>query len=154
MTETGESQSQQLARNTAELLQELRVAQAGVQILFAFLLAVAFTTPFGHTTDFQRFVYGATMMCTTGAVAAFTAPVAWHRLLFRQRRRPEIVRIGNVVAVIGLALLATALTGVVLLVFDVVFGHVLAGVMSGLSAVAFVLLWFLLPMPFRRRADD
>ncbi|MBO0892708.1 MAG: hypothetical protein J2P14_17465, partial [Acidothermales bacterium] len=93
-------------------------------------------------------------MCTTGAVAAFTAPVAWHRLLFRQRRRPEIVRIGNVVAVIGLALLATALTGVVLLVFDVVFGHVLAGVMSGLSAVAFVLLWFLLPMPFRRRADD
>lgn len=153
MAATGESEPEQLARNTAELLQELRVAQAGVQILFAFLLGVAFTTPFSHVTGFQRFVYAVTLLCTTGAIVSFTAPVAWHRLLFRRHRRPEIVRVGSILAVVGLALLATALTGVVLLVFDVVFGHVLAGVAAGLSAVAFVLLWFLLPLPFRRTAD-
>lgn len=154
MAETGESEPEQLARNTAELLQELRVAQAGVQILFAFLLAVAFTTPFAHVTGFQRFVYAVTMLCTTGAVVSFTAPVAWHRLLFRRGQRPQILRGGNVLALVGLALLAAALTGVVLLVFDVVFGHVFAGIAAGLSAVAFVLLWFLLPLPFRRPAGD
>jgi hypothetical protein len=154
MADTGESENQQLARNTAELLQELRVAQAGVQILFAFLLAVAFTNPFERVTSFQRFVYGLTMLFTTGAVVSFTAPVAWHRLLFRQRRRPDIVRYGNVLALVGLGMLATALTGVVLLVFDVVFGHVLGGIAAGLSAVAFVGLWFLLPLPFRRRAGE
>ncbi|HEX6447305.1 MAG TPA: DUF6328 family protein [Streptosporangiales bacterium] len=152
MADTGESENEKLARNTAELLQELRVAQAGVQILFAFLLAVAFTNPFKDVTDFQRLVYGVTMMCTTGAIASFTAPAAWHRLLFRRGRRPQILRVGNVLALVGLALLAAALTGVVLLVFDVVFGHMLAGIATGFSALAFVLLWFLLPLPFRRNA--
>jgi hypothetical protein len=154
MRDTGESELEQLARNTNELLQELRVAQAGVQILFAFLLAVAFTTPFQETNTFQRFVYGLTMLCTTGAVVAFTTPVAWHRLLFRRGQRPEIVRAGNALAIVGLGFLAAALTGVVLLVFDVVFGLLLGGLAAGLTALAFASLWFVLPLVSRRRAGD
>src|SRR3954452_8688774 len=82
-------------RNMNELLQELRVAQTGVQILFAFLLTLAFTQRFGQITAFQRALYMATLLLTTAATGLLIAPVAYHRLTFRRRMRAELVTAAN-----------------------------------------------------------
>jgi Family of unknown function (DUF6328) len=111
-----------LTRNWNELLQELRVTQTGVQILTGFLLTVPFSNRFEDLTSFQRNVYLAVLagsVLTTGLVVA---PVAMHRVLFRQRRRELLVESGNRFAMAGLAMLAVTVSGVVLLVVDVVVG--------------------------------
>lgn len=145
-----ESDGQRLQRNLNELLQELRVAQAGVQILFAFLLAVAFTSTYEHATGFQRTVHLVTVALTTGSAALLIAPAAWHRLLFRQGRRQEIIKAANRFALGGLALLAGAMTGVVLLVTDVVAGRAVAVIFAAGVAALFLVLWFVLPARIRR----
>jgi hypothetical protein len=91
-----------------ELLQELRVAQAGVQILFAFLLSVAFAAGFQHADQFQRITATATVLLTAGSSAFLIAPAAWHRLYFRQGRRGDILRWANRSTLTGFALLAAA----------------------------------------------
>ena len=111
-----------LTRNWDELLQEIRVTQTGVQILTGFLLTVPFSNRFAELTAFQRDVYLAVLagsVLTTGLVVA---PVAMHRVLFRQRRRELLVESGNRFAMAGLAMLALTVSGVVLLVVDVVVG--------------------------------
>jgi hypothetical protein len=145
-----ESEPAKLARNMAELLQELRVAQTGVQILFAFLLSVVFTARFGSATAFQRAAVIVTILLTTGSTVLLMAPAAWHRLYFRQGRRVDILRWGNRVALAGLALLAAAMTGVVLLVSDVVLGRAVAIVLACCVAALFAALWFVLPVTRRR----
>jgi hypothetical protein len=149
-----EPESTKLARNMAELLQELRVAQAGVQILFAFLLSVAFTNRFASATTFQRVTVIITVLLTTASSALLMAPVAWHRLYFRQGRRPDVIRWGNRFALIGLALLAAAMTGAVLLVADAVVGRVPAIVMAACAAVLFGSTWIVLPLVRRARTPS
>ncbi|RZS44900.1 hypothetical protein EV193_101781 [Herbihabitans rhizosphaerae] len=149
MTETEE---QRLTRNVAELLQELRVAQAGVQILFGFLLAVAFTEVYTRADDFQRGVHLVTVLFSVAAVALLTAPAAWHRMLFRQGQRPVILRVANTLAMWGMACLAAAMTGTVLLLTDVALGTGFAVAVAAVTAVGFVTLWFVLP--FRARRDN
>ncbi|HET7305220.1 MAG TPA: DUF6328 family protein [Segeticoccus sp.] len=145
-----ESEHDRLARNWNELLQELRVSQTGVQILFAFLLGVAFTRPFAQTTDVQRAMYFVSLLSTACAVALLIAPVAYHRLLFRRRARPELIRAGNRFAMGGLAFTALAVTSAVFLVTDFILGRtVTLAVVIGL-AIWFVLWW--LVVPFLRRA--
>jgi hypothetical protein len=146
---TGESETDRLARNMGELLQELRVAQAGVQILFAFLLSVVFTVPFERATAFQRGTELVTVGLTTISAAMLMAPAAWHRMLFRQGHRPWILRWATRVAITGLALLAAAMTGVVLLITDVVIGRWPAVVLAGCSALMFGALWFVMPVVCR-----
>ncbi|HEY8373254.1 MAG TPA: DUF6328 family protein [Pseudonocardiaceae bacterium] len=148
-----ESHQQRLARNVNELLQELRVAQTGVQILFVFLLSVAFTERFEEATRFQQDVHFVTTLLAAGSSALLIAPAAWHRILFRRGQREMLVRYGNTFAVLGLALLAAALTGVVLLVADVVWGGWRAVLVTVLAGLAYGLLWFLAPL-LRRRALD
>jgi hypothetical protein len=148
---TDEPESTRLARNMAELLQELRVAQAGVQILFAFLLSVAFTNRFASATSFQRVTVIVTVLLTTASSALLMAPVAWHRLYFRQGRRPDVIRWGNRFALIGLALLAAAMTGAVLLVADAVVGRLPAIVMASCAAALFAATWIVLPLVRRAR---
>ncbi|GGM73476.1 hypothetical protein GCM10012275_50180 [Longimycelium tulufanense] len=147
---------QRLARNLNELLQELRVAVAGVQILFAFLLAVTFTEAFREATAFQRGTHLVTVLLATGSTVLLITPAAWHRLLFRYGRRQEILRAANGFAVSGLALLAAAMTGTVLLVADVILGGWVAALLAVLVGAAFGLLWFLLPLRLRlhRRPHD
>ena len=140
-----EDRQERLNRNWDELLQELRVAQTGVQILTGFLLTVPFSNRFGDLTAFQRDVYLAVLagsVLTTGLVVA---PVAMHRVLFRKRRRELLVEAGNRFAMAGLAMLALTVSGVVLLVVDVVVGTTAGWVASGALLLVLTALWAVLP---------
>ncbi|HEX2131542.1 MAG TPA: DUF6328 family protein [Actinophytocola sp.] len=141
-----EPEHERLKRNVNELLQELRVAQAGVQFLFGFLLAVAFTEPYLRGTPFQHAVHVVAVVFATASVAMLSAPAAWHRLLFRQGQRPKIVEIANRFAVAGMACLAIAMTATVLLLTDAVLGNWLSIAISTFAALMFGTLWFVLPM--------
>ena len=106
-----EDEAERLDRNTNELLQELRVAETGVQVLFAFLLTLVFQARFDTTTLVERRVYFGTLLLSAAAVCLLIAPVSIHRLLFRQHRKPQIVDLSNRLAIGGLACLAMAVTG-------------------------------------------
>ncbi|HET7822169.1 MAG TPA: DUF6328 family protein [Ornithinibacter sp.] len=134
-----------LTRNWDELLQEIRVTQTGVQILTGFLLTVPFSSRFADLTAFQTGLYLAVLggaVLTTGLVVA---PVAFHRVLFRRRRRELLVESGNRFALSGLAMLALTVSGVVTLVVNVVVGAWESYVAGGVVLVAFVVLWAVLP---------
>ena len=142
-----------LTRNWDELLQEIRVTQTGVQILTGFLLTVPFSNRFGDLTAFQRDVYLAVLagsVLTTGLVVA---PVAMHRVLFRKRRRALLVESGNRFAMAGLAMLALTVSGVVLLVVDVVVGTTAGWVAGGAILLVLTLLWAVFPR-VADRIDD
>lgn len=141
-----ETQNERLARNVNELMQELRVAQTGVQFLFGFLLSVAFTQQYARASGFEQTVHLIAILFATAAVALLTAPAAWHRLLFRRGQRPHILRVANVLAVAGLACLAVAMTATVLLLFKVVAGPVIGTVVAVAAGLMFGLLWFVLPL--------
>ncbi|MFC7615946.1 DUF6328 family protein [Actinokineospora soli] len=151
---TDESDGARLRRNLNELLQELRVAQAGVQILFGFLLAVTFTEPYLRGTDFQHAVHLVTVGLTVAAVALLTAPAAWHRVLFRQGQRDRILRISNRFALCGLACLAGAVSGTVLLLVDVIAGMTPAVIAAAVALTAFGSVWFAIPMRHRDPAEE
>jgi hypothetical protein len=145
----GENEHERLTRNFNELLQELRVAQAGVQILFAFLLTVAFQPVFQNSSDFLRGLHLVTVLFAAGSAAMLTAPAAWHRVLFQRGRRVEIMHAANKFAIIGLALLATAMVGTVWLVAGVIVASWLAVVIAIGSAIVFGVLWFVWPSTLR-----
>lgn len=142
----GESREQRLARNMGELLQELRVAQAGVQILFAFLLSVAFTNRFGQATSLQRVTLVVTILLTTLSAVLLMAPVAWHRLYFNRGRRPDVIRWGSRCALTGLLLLGAAMSGAVLVATAEVVGSALAIVLAVGTAIVFAVTWLLTPI--------
>lgn len=144
-----ESEDERLDRNLSELLQELRVALPGVQVLFAFLLAVPFQQNFTTITPFQEQVYFATLLCTAISAALLISPTAYHRLTFHLQQKRELVMVSNRLAIAGLAFLALAMTGAIMLITDVLFGTVATVVFSVAAAAMFVLLWGLLPL--RRR---
>jgi predicted membrane channel-forming protein YqfA (hemolysin III family) len=150
---TAETDKERLTRNLSELLQELRVAQAGVQFLFGFLLAVAFTEHYARASGFEQAVHLVAVVFATASMACLTAPAAWHRLLFRQGQRPAILRAANVLAVVGLACLTVAMTATVLLLFKVVAGTAFAIVVSVLVGAMFGVLWFWLPLRTRRNGN-
>jgi hypothetical protein len=134
-----------LSRNLNELLQELRVAQAGVQILFGFLLTVVFTGQYQSAGALVHGLHLVAVLLAVAATALLTATAAWHRMLFRQRQRVEIIRSANRMTLGGLGCLAGAITATLTLIVDVVLGGgwaLLVGVIAGL---AFVLLWFVMP---------
>jgi predicted neutral ceramidase superfamily lipid hydrolase len=145
-----ETEMERLDRNMIELLNELRVALPGVQVLFAFLLTVPFNQRFGQVTDFQRDVYFATLMCTAVATALLLAPSALHRIEFRQGDKKYIVLTSNRYAIAGFAFLLLAVTGAVLLITDFLFGPTTTIVTTAFIAVLLALLWYVLP--FARRA--
>jgi Family of unknown function (DUF6328) len=147
----GEDVEQVLDRNFVEILQELRVAQTGVSILFAFLLGIAFTAPFEAASALQRTTYVVTLLLTAGSSGLLIAPVAFHRILFRRRRRHELVDVANRLALGGLVLLLLAMVGAVLLVLDVVVGGPLAWGLAGGTALWLAWLWVVLPLLRRWR---
>jgi hypothetical protein len=145
-TRRDETEKERLDRNLAELLQELRVALPGVQILFAFLLVVPFQQRFADITTFQRTVYFVTLLLATAATVCLIAPTAHHRIEFRQQDKKRIVFSATKLAIVGLALLAAAMTGAVLLITDFLYhSDTVAFVASGV-ALAFLLLWFAWPV--------
>lgn len=139
-------------RNLSELLQELRVALPGVQVLFAFLLTVPFTQRFGTLTQFQVDLYFAVLLLTALATVLLIAPSANHRLLFRKRQKEHLVQVSNRLAIAGLGVLALAMCGVILLISDVVFGAGETRTIASVGALAvFIFFWALMPLVRRAR---
>jgi hypothetical protein len=143
--ERHETPLQRADRNFGELLQELRVAQTGVQILFAFLLTLAFTPRFRSLDTVQRTTYVTTLLLAVVAAALFMAPAALHRSLFRQGAKAAIVRVSSVLARIGMVVLVLALTGSVLLAVDVALGRPAGIASSAATLLVCVALWGVLP---------
>lgn len=145
----GEDQRERVNRELIELLQELRVALPGVQVLFAFLLTVPFSQGFTSTTTFQRDLFFATLAATAISTALLIAPSAWHRIHFRQKNKEEMLVASNKLTIAGLAFLALAMVGAVMLIADYAFSSTLA-VVSGIAA-AVVLGAFWVAIPLLRR---
>jgi hypothetical protein len=146
-----ESEAQRLDRNYSELLQELRVAQTGVQILFAFLLGIAFQQQFQKIESYQRGIYLVTLISAACAAIMLIAPVAIHRVVFRRHQKNELVLITSRLAGAGLVFLAIAILSAVLFVLDVVVNLSVALVVTGVLAVLIGTLWYALPFRFRRK---
>ena len=140
--ERTEEEQEQLNRQMTELLNELRVAMPGVQVLFAFLLAVPFQQRFAMVNAFQRDVYLVTLLSAAVATAFLIAPSAYHRIAFQQREKARIIQMGTRQFVCGLVALAVAMTGAVLLVTDVLFGTTTVIIVVVCVASLFAWLWF------------
>ncbi|AXE84300.1 DUF6328 family protein [Streptomyces sp. Go-475] len=149
-TARNETPLQRADRNFVELLQELRVTQTGVQILFAFLLSLAFTSRFEDLDTVQRVTYVITLLLAVLAAALFTAPAALHRSLFQQGAKPRIVQVSSRLASTGLVVLVFAFSGSVLLVVDVTTGRAGGIAASVATFLVCVGLWGLLPRLVRR----
>jgi hypothetical protein len=122
------------------------VALPGVQVLFAFLLVVPFSEGFTRVTEFQQSIYFVTLLCSAAASAMLIAPTAYHRINFRQRDKIHIVLVSNRLALGGLAALALAMTGVILLITDVLFAPLTTMIATAATGGTFVLLWFVGPI--------
>jgi membrane-bound acyltransferase YfiQ involved in biofilm formation len=146
-----ETEDERLDRNLSELLQELRVALPGVQVLFAFLLAVPFQQNFTKISAFDEKVYFATLLCTAISAALFISPSAYHRVTFRLQQKRELVMLANRMTIMGLGFLALAMTGVIMLITDFLFSGVATAVISASALMLFVTLWYLLPLRRRLR---
>jgi hypothetical protein len=146
----GESVDRVLDRNLNELLQELRVAITGVQILFAFLLGLAFTARFVTLGGFELTVYTVALLSTALATIVLIAPVSFHRLVFRRRLKAALIVVADRLLMIGLGLLVLAISSAVLLILDVVLGRWQGLVGGGLVGLAGVLTWYALPVWARR----
>jgi hypothetical protein len=139
-------------RNYNELLQELRVAQTGVQILFAFLLTIPFQQRFGQMVGAGlRQEYLATLLVTAAATALLIAPVTMHRILFRQGLKPQLVTVADRLAKVGLACLALAVLLAVFLIVSVVSARDTAFWFAGGLAALFVATWIVIPFWLRAR---
>jgi len=149
-----ETDAERLDRNLVELLQEVRVVQTGVQVLFAFLLTVPFSARFDAITSFQRGAYFAALVGSAAASVLLIAPTAVHRVLFRLGQKQYMVDVSNRLALGGLAATAVAMIAVMLLVSDVMFGIGVAVAIAVLTTVAFAAVWALLPLRRRRAVVD
>ena len=133
-------------RQMAELLQELRVALPGVQILFAFLLTVPFAQGFQRVTSFQKNLFFATLLCTAISTACFIAPTATHRLRFHKRDRRYVIESANTLLIAGLVFLALAIVGAVTLITDYLFDGGARWIWPALVALVTAVLWFVRPI--------
>ena len=146
-----ETEEERADRNLSDLLQELRVALPGVQVLFAFLLTVPFTQRFKDLTNFQENLYFGVLISTALASVFLVAPTAGHRILFRRQQKEFIVNLANNLALMGLLLLAVAMCGVIALISDFLFGGTTAVLSTTGIALAFIGFWFV--GPFLRRQN-
>jgi hypothetical protein len=133
-------------RQMIELLNELRVALPGVQILFAFLLTVPFTQRFPQLTTFQRDVFYITLVAATLSAACLIAPSAAHRLRFHQNEREWLIESANMLMIAGLGFLTVAIGSAFLLITDVLFDGARVWIYSVLVWITILALWFGRPL--------
>jgi cation transport ATPase len=148
-----ESRRERVNRELIELLNELRVALPGVQVLFAFLLAVPFANGWSRVTQQQKNIFFATLVATAISTACFIVPTAYHRLNFRKREKERILLLSNKFAIAGILFLALSMIGVLMLITDVIYSETAALVTGAAAFVMFGGLWLVLPL-IRRRAED
>ena len=142
-----------LNRELIELLNELRVALPGVQVLFAFLLAVPFANGWDRVTDFQRDVFFVAFLCTAAATALLIAPSAYHRLRWREHDKENMLVTANRLTILGLGMLALAISASVFLITDLLFDVWEAVLVTAVVAGALAWLWYGLPLWRRARRD-
>jgi len=133
-------------RELIELLNELRVALPGVQVLFAFLLAVPFTQRFADVSDIQRDAYTVALLCTLAGLVFLIAPTTFHRIRFRDRDKELLLKLSNRFTIVGMVLLALAMTASVFLVMDLLYESTFAMIVSAIAAALFAVVWFFLPL--------
>lgn len=148
-----ETEAQRLDRNWSALLQELRVAQTGVQLLTGFLLILPFQARFAGLDNIMRVVYLVTVACSIGATVLLVAPVSMHRVLFRKHRLKTLVAISHRYAVIGILLLGAAMAGVTVIIFDSVAGRTGAWIAGGATLLALAAFWYAMPLRDRGSGD-
>jgi Family of unknown function (DUF6328) len=141
-----EDRAERVNRELIELLNELRVALPGVQVLFAFLLAVPFAQGFTRVTNFQRALFFVVMALTAVSAALLIAPSAWHRLRFRQQDKERILRASNKMSIGGLGFLALAMTGALMLIADFIYSPTLTIISGAAALIVFGMLWYVLPL--------
>ena len=149
-----ESEEERLDRNLMELLQELRVALPGIQVLFAFLLVVPFQQGWEQVTEFEKTVYYATLLSTAAASICLIAPTARHRIRFHELDKKWIVDTANRLAIVGLGLLGLAISGVILLISHVVYGDATTAIATAAVFASIIWVWFLAPLVRELREDD
>lgn len=147
--ESGESQKERRDRELLELLNELRVALPGIQVLFAFLLTIPFTGTFKEATSLQRGMFFTAFLAATAASVLLIAPTNLHRLLFREGNKERLLRVSNRVAIGGMAFLAVAMTATVFLITDLLFGGGAALLVTVVVGFCFGGLWFAMPLSWR-----
>jgi Family of unknown function (DUF6328) len=144
-------QDKEVDEELIELLNELRVALPGVQMLFGFLLAVPFTQRFDTVTNLQKYVYFLTFLCTAAATLFLIAPSAHHRIQWRQGEKEKLLATSNQLAIVGTSFLALALTGAVFVVTDLLFHAPVVAVVTALTAGVFGGVWFVQPLLSREQ---
>lgn len=149
-----ETPEERADRNLGELLQELRVALPGVQILFAFLLTVPFAQGFEKLDEFQRGLYFGVLLSTAVATALLIAPSANHRLLFRMRDKENLVRVSNRLTIAGLGVLSLSLIGAILLISDILFKRPAPVIFTAATGLIFAILWVVMPLARRIRLSE
>ena len=148
----GETHEERVNRELIELLNELRVALPGVQVLFAFLLAVPFSQRFAEVTDLQKNAYMVALLSTLAGSVFLIAPTAYHRIRFRDRDKEALLMISNAFAIVGVVCLAIGMTAVVFLVTDLIFKAATTALVTAGTAALFATVWFVLPL-LRKTAD-
>ena len=147
-----ETPTERADRNMGELLQELRVALPGVQVLFAFLFSVPFAARFEQVSPFEEKVYFATLLCSAAASVLLIGPSAYHRLNFSRGDKAHIVEVAGRMAIAGFVVLGLATIGAVLMVCSFVFGGVTAALATGGVALLIAVVWFAIPLARRLRS--
>jgi hypothetical protein len=145
-----ESEEERADRNLSDLLQELRVALPGVQVLFAFLLTVPFSQRFDELSGFDQKLYFGVLIAVALATVLLVAPTVGHRILFRRQQKEYIVTIANRLALAGMMILAVSMCGAIALISDFLFGAATAVISTLVMAAAFVGFWFLGPIVRRQ----
>ncbi len=151
MTIDGETADARRNRQLTELLNELRVALPGVQMLFGFLLAVPFSQRFSHVTSNQRGLYYSAFVAAAGASVCFIAPTSFHRIVWQHGDKELLLRISSALAIVGTVFLAVAIGSVMLFITSYLYGTSYAAVAGSLLVAALAVLWYLVPLAVRLR---
>jgi len=148
-----ETEEERDDRNLADLLQELRVAGLGVQVLFGFLLSLPFTVRFVELSTVQRELYVVSLLCAALATLLLCAPVAYHRFVFRRHEKGRLLGAANALVISGLAAVALAISSAVLLVVSFVERQPAAIAVGAVTLASFATLWFAFPLTRRWRHE-
>jgi amino acid transporter len=149
-----EDERERRDRELIELLNELRLAMPGVQMLFAFLLIVPFSSGFPKMGQIQRDVYFVAFLCAATAMLLLIAPSIHHRLRFRAKDKERLLTRANRLAIIGLGFLAVAVSAVVFVITDVLFSNPWPAVVAAIVAGAFVWMWFVVPLMWKGNGKE
>jgi hypothetical protein len=141
-------------RNLVELLQEVRVVQTGVQVLFGFLLMAPLTAGFRRLGSVLQKEYFVTLLFAAAGAILLIAPTAFHRVLFRRGDKEYLIRVANRLTIVGLAAVGVAMVGSIVFVAGILFAREIAVIVGALACCVCGLLWAVLPLLRRRQLDD